>query len=143
MAECIFCKIAKGEAPARKVYEDESVVAFLDAKPISPGHCLVIPKRHVVWYTDLTPPEAGPFSKALYLVARKVKKASGAEYVNILIRGTRVPHLHAHLIPKLPGQDSTFDKVLDLHQFIQTKHHHRLEDAVLDTIAKRVNDAAM
>jgi len=143
MADCIFCKIASGAAPARKVYEDEAVMAFLDTSPISPGHCLVIPKKHVVWYTDLTPTEAGPFSKALYLVARQVKKASGADYVSILIRGTRVPHLHAHLIPKLPGQDSTFDKMLDLHQFIQARHHSRLDGALLDTIARRVNDAAM
>jgi histidine triad (HIT) family protein len=143
MAECIFCKIASGAAPARKVYEDEAVIAFLDSSPISPGHCLVIPRKHVVWYTDLTPAEAGPFSKALYLVARQVKQASKAEYVNILIRGTRIPHLHAHLIPKLAGQDTTFDKILDLHQFIQTRHHNRLDDAALDTIARRVNDAAM
>jgi len=143
MADCIFCKIASGAAPARKVFEDEAVVAFLDTAPIVPGHVLVIPKKHVVWYTDLTPAEAGPFSKALYLVARQVKQASGAEYVNVLIRGTRIPHLHAHLIPKLPGQDSTFDKMLDLHQFIQTHHHHKLDDAVLDKIARRVNDATM
>jgi histidine triad (HIT) family protein len=143
MTDCIFCKIASGAAPARKVYEDEFVVAFLDNAPIVPGHVLVIPKKHIVWYTDLTPAEAGPFSKALYLVARQVQKASSAKFVNVLIRGTRIPHLHAHLIPKLTGQESTFDKVLDLHQFIQTKHHHKLEDAVLDQIAKRVLDATM
>jgi histidine triad (HIT) family protein len=143
MADCIFCEIASGAAPARKVYEDEAVVAFLDTAPIVPGHVLVIPKKHVVWYTDLTPAEAGPFSKALYQVARQVKKASSAEYVSVLIRGTRIPHLHAHLIPKLPGEESTFDKVLDLHQFIQTRHHHRLDNAVLDKIARRVNDAGM
>jgi len=143
MADCIFCKIASGAAPARKVYEDEFVVAFLDVAPTVPGHVLVIPKKHVVWYTDLTPAEAGPFSKALYLVARQVKKASGAKFVNVLIRGTRIPHLHAHLIPKMAEEESTFDRVLDLHQFIQTRHHHKLDGAVLDQIARRVNDAAM
>jgi len=141
MTECIFCRIVRGEAPSRKVYEDEQTLAFLDSHPISPGHCLVIPKKHVVWYTDLTPTDAGPFSKAVYLVARKLKKVLNAEYVSIAIRGTRVPHLHALLIPKLPGQDNIFDQTMNLHHFFQERQQPILINAELDRIAERIRSS--
>lgn len=141
MADCPFCKIAAGKAPSRKIYEDDSVIAFLELYPVVPGHSLVIPKKHVVWYTDLTPADAGPFSKAMYLVARQLKKAMGAEYVSVLIRGTRVAHLHAHLIPKLPGHENIFDKTLDLHHFFQARQVPVAGNAELDAVAERITKA--
>ena len=141
MSECIFCAIVSGREPCRKVFEDEHTLAFLDAYPVSPGHCLVIPRKHVVWYTDLIPADAGPFSRAVYLVARKVKQAMKAEYVSVLIRGTRVPHLHALLIPRLPGQDNIFDKALDLHHHMQVRLVRELTDPQLDEIAQRIRTA--
>lgn len=140
MADCVFCRIASGALAGRRVYEDEQTIAFLDASPVSPGHALVIPKKHVVWYTDLQPADAGPFSKAVFLVARKIKKALNAEYVSVLIRGTRVPHLHALLIPKLPGADNVFDKTLDLHHFVQARLPAPAP-AQLDEIAEKIRTA--
>jgi histidine triad (HIT) family protein len=141
MAECIFCQIVADEAPARRIYEDEQTLAFLDVDQISPGHCLVIPKKHVVWYTDLTPAEAGPFSRAMYLVARKINKAMNADYVSVLIRGTRIPHLHALLIPKLPGQDNIFDQTMNLHHYFQPRQKPILGPEELDAVAARIRRA--
>lgn len=135
MKDCIFCRIVRNEEPSRRVYEDAHTLAFLDRYPVSPGHCLVVPKRHIVWYTDLEPAEAGPFSKAVYVVAQKIKRVLKPEYVSILIRGTRVPHLHALLIPKLPGQDNIFDKTLDLHHYFQARQLVLLSEVELDRLA--------
>jgi diadenosine tetraphosphate (Ap4A) HIT family hydrolase len=140
MSECVFCQIVRGEAPCRKVHEDEHTLAFLDLYPITPGHSLVIPKPHIVWYTDLTLAQAGPFSRAVYLVARKLKQALSAEYVSIAIRGTRVPHLHALLVPKLPGQDNLFDRTMNLHHFAQERLRPVADAAELDRIAERIRD---
>jgi histidine triad (HIT) family protein len=140
MNECIFCRIVEGSSPSRRVYEDEHCIAFLDAHQISPGHCLVIPRRHIVWYTDLTAEEASHFSRAMHEVAGKIKRALDAEYINVLIRGTRVPHLHALLVPKLRGQDNILDKALDLHHYMQERLPD-LGEARLDELAASISGA--
>lgn len=116
---CILCQIIKGKLTSYKVYEDEKALAILDINPIAKGHCLVIPKKHIVWYTDMTKDDAEPFSKAIWIVARKLKKAFKAKYVTILIRGTRIPHLHAHLVPSVEAEKSAEDRILDLLQYVQ------------------------
>jgi histidine triad (HIT) family protein len=143
MSDCIFCRIARDEAAGRKVYEDEQTLAFLDIDQISPGHCLVIPRKHVVWYTDLMPQEAGPFSRAMYLVARRIRQALNAEYVSVLIRGTRVPHLHAILIPKLPDQDNIFDQTMNLHHYFQPRQRPILSSAELDAVAAKIRSTPL
>jgi histidine triad (HIT) family protein len=143
MADCLFCSIVSGKAPARKVYEDEHTLAFLDLHPISRGHCLVIPKKHVVWFTDIEPNDgiAGPFLRSCYVVARKVRHAFDYEYVTMLIRGTRVPHLHMLLIPSIKGEENLLDKTLALHHFAQVRMKPPFSDAELDQIANKVRNA--
>ncbi len=109
MAECIFCKIAAGEIPAAMVYSDECVVAFMDIHPVTPGHLLVIPRRHVELATELDETTAG----RLMAVANRLNAAlrrSGiqCEGVNYYISdgeaaGQEVPHTHLHLIPRFAG----------------------------------------
>ncbi|MGW7006364.1 HIT family protein [Streptomyces sp. NPDC054933] len=65
---CIFCAIATGEATAHRVFEDETTVAFLDARPLFPGHVLVVPKRHVETLLDLPEAEVGPFFTRVRLI---------------------------------------------------------------------------
>jgi histidine triad (HIT) family protein len=143
MPECPFCQIIAGTVPARKVYEDEQTLAFLDLHPISRGHCLVIPKKHVQWFTDIEPQDgtAGPFLKSCYVVARKLKHAFDCEYVTMLIRGTRVPHVHMLLIPSVKGEENLLDKTLALHHFAQVRMKPPFSDAELDQIAEQVKDA--
>jgi histidine triad (HIT) family protein len=145
MPECVFCQIVVGRAPARKVYEDEHTLAFLDLYPISRGHTLVIPKKHVEWFTDIEPEDgiAGPFLKTCYVVARKLKHAFDCEYVTMLIRGTRVPHLHMLLIPSIRGEENLLDKTLAMHHFAQARMKPPFSEPELDTIAEQVRKAAV
>jgi len=143
MDDCVFCQIVAGKAQARKVYEDEQSLAFLDLHPISRGHTLVIPKKHVQWFTDIEPEEgiAGPFLKTCYLVARKLKHAFDCEYVTMLIRGTRVPHVHMLLIPSIRGEENLLDKTLALHHFAQVRMAPPFSEPELDAIAEQVRMA--
>ena len=143
MPECPFCQIIADRATARRVYEDEHTLAFLDLHPISRGHTLVIPKKHVEWFTDIEPQDgiAGPFLKSCYVVARKLKHAFDCEYVTMLIRGTRVPHLHMLLIPSVKGEENLLDKTLALHHFAQVRMKPPFSDTELDQIAEQVKDA--
>ncbi len=143
MPACPFCQIVAGTAPARKVYEDEHTLAFLDLYPISRGHTLVIPKKHVEWFTDIEPTDgiAGPFLKSCYVMARKLKHAFNCEYVTMLIRGTRVPHLHMLLIPSIKGEENLLDKTLAMHHFAQARMKPPFSEPELDTIAEQVRHA--
>jgi len=104
-ANCIFCRIATGDIPSAKIYEDENVLAFLDLAPVHPGHTLVIPKNH---YKDMleVPAELGPaVFAALQKVAGAVVKATGAQGFNImqnngLAAGQTMFHIHWHIIPR-------------------------------------------
>ncbi len=143
MSSCIFCDIVAGKAPARRVYEDKHTLAFLDLYPISRGHCLVIPKKHVQWFTDIEPQDgvAGPFLKSVYLVARKVKKAFKCRHVTLLLRGTRVPHVHMLIVPSVEGEDNILDKALDFHHYCQARLKPVLSDKELDDAAERIRNA--
>ena len=107
MKDCIFCKIVAGEIPAEKVYEDDHFLAFLDIRPLSPGHTLVIPKKHYRWVWDV--PEAGAYFETAKKVAHAIQKAFGAGAVHAKIVGEEVPHAHiwVYADPQSPGGDKT------------------------------------
>ncbi|WP_407175035.1 HIT family protein [Bradyrhizobium sp. STM 3562] len=100
MTECVFCKIVRGEVPSTRVYEDEDYLAFLDIRPQSPGHTLVIPKRHVRWVWDV--PNAGAYFEVVWKIARAMQKAFCPE-IHASILGEEVPHAHIWLYPA-PGE---------------------------------------
>ena len=105
MADCVFCKILKGEISAQKVYEDPKTVAILDINPVSPGHALVMPRDHFEMWTDLPVDVASALSIAAQNVARAVVKATGAQGFNLLMNnhrcsGQAIPHAHYHVIPR-------------------------------------------
>ncbi len=102
--DCLFCAIVDGEIPAKKIYEDEATLAFLDINPWQDGHALVIPKRHVEDFLtdDEALAEAGP---AIARVGRLLKDRLGAAACNVLancgaVSGQEVFHAHAHVIPR-------------------------------------------
>ncbi|MFH0874108.1 MAG: HIT family protein [Candidatus Komeilibacteria bacterium] len=100
MTDCLFCSIVSGTIPANKVYEDEQALAFLDIKPVHPGHVLLIPKQHHAQLAE-TPDTllAQLFIKAKKLLPA-IKLATGADFVVVNVVGTDVPHFHIHLIPR-------------------------------------------
>ncbi len=100
MPDCIFCKIAKGEIPSQKVYEDDQVFAFLDIHPKAPGHTLLVPKEHHRWFYEMPDELNAKVFTAAKHIAQQLKSEHGADYVRLGIVGTDVPHVHVHLIPQ-------------------------------------------
>ena len=103
---CLFCQIARGQTPAARVLETDTVIAFLDHRPLFPGHCLVIPREHVDTLGDLPGPLTGPLFEAAAAVARALEARLGADgsFVAINNRVSQsVPHLHVHVVPRRRG----------------------------------------
>lgn len=97
--DCIFCKIAKGELPSYKIHEDDNFIAFLDIRPLNPGHTLVIPKKHYRWVWEVE--NIGAYYEVVGKVANAIKKAFSIDYVVSLVFGEEVPHAHVWLVPRL------------------------------------------
>jgi len=100
---CIFCRVVSGETSANVVFEDEVSIAFLDHRPLFPGHSLLIPKNHCETLSDLPGDLVGPFFKNAQLLARAVELGMGAEgsFVAMNNRVSQsVPHLHVHIVPR-------------------------------------------
>ncbi|WP_448595434.1 HIT family protein [Thermoflexus hugenholtzii] len=103
---CPFCQIARGEAAAWIVLEDPYSVAFLDHRPLFPGHCLLIPREHYETLMDVPPERIGPLFRNAQRLARAIEKGLGAEgsFVAINNRVSQsVPHLHIHVVPRRKG----------------------------------------
>ena len=105
---CIFCRIAHGEIPCAKVYEDEYVLAFLDLAPVHPGHALIIPKTHHANMMEFPCELAPAVFSALKKVGAAVMEATGASGINVmqnngLDAGQTVFHIHWHIIPRFEG----------------------------------------
>ena len=100
---CPFCQMVRGEQPAWDVFEDEVSLAFLDRRPLFPGHLLLIPKEHHATLGDLPPSLIEPLFGNARLLSRAVEKGMEAEgsFVAINNRVSQsVPHLHIHIVPR-------------------------------------------
>lgn len=95
----IFTKIVKGEIPCHKIMEDDNYLAFLDIRPINPGHTLVVPKKEVDYIFDLDDKTFNGLMLFAKTVARKIRKSVECERVGIMVAGLEVPHAHVHLVP--------------------------------------------
>ncbi len=98
MVDCIFCKIADGQIPSNKIYEDKDYLAFLDIKPLNPGHALVIPKKHFRWVYDVD--DQGGYWSVAKEIANRVIKELNAVYVMYVTWGLEVEHAHIHVVPR-------------------------------------------
>ncbi|MDM7914882.1 MAG: HIT family protein [Candidatus Eisenbacteria bacterium] len=104
--ECAFCAIVEGERPASVVFETERLLAFLDHRPLFPGHVLLIPRRHVPTIADLPEDLAAPFLLAMRDLATAVEESLGAQGAFLAVNhrvSQSVPHLHAHIVPRRRG----------------------------------------
>ncbi|MBU0717006.1 MAG: HIT family protein [Planctomycetes bacterium] len=105
---CVFCSIIAGDIPASVVFENEGVLAFLDVGPLSEGHVLVIPRQHYERVVDMPGPALAEIAIALPKLGRALLKVTKVQAFNVLVNngevaGQVVPHVHFHLIPRLPG----------------------------------------
>ena len=101
--DCLFCKIAAGEIPSKKAYEDEKVFAFYDIDPQAPVHILVIPKEHIQSVSQITPENqeiVGHIFTVIDKLARELNLEDGYRVVSNVGQqgGQSVPHLHFHLL---------------------------------------------
>jgi len=113
---CLFCAIVAGDAPAIRIYEDETLLAILDIRPFTRGHTLVIPKAHTVDLTD-TPPETVAAMAAIGQRIARAARRSGlhADGNNIAINDGKaafqsVFHVHLHVVPRQNGDKLSFAK---------------------------------
>jgi len=130
--DCVFCKIVSGKLPSHRVYEDERHVAFLDINPFSPGHTLVVPKRHgeTLWDMDLG--EIAEVFKVASTVSMGVVAAMGADGFRIMqnngeAANQAVAHLHVHVIPH---------KIEDKGKFNRLK----LSDKEMEDVARSIRN---
>ena len=109
----IFTKIMNGEIPGEILAEDDHYCAFLDVRPIRPGHTLVVTKQETDYLFDLDDDTLGgllPFAKQL---AEPIRRATGCERVGIMVAGLEVPHCHVHLVPMDAISDLDFAKATE------------------------------
>ena len=103
--ECLFCKIINKSTPSIKIYEDDAVYAFLDIKPVSPGHLLVVPKKHYKNLYELPDDTLSKIVCALRDISIAVKSGTNADGINIemnndVAAGQVIFHAHFHIIPR-------------------------------------------
>ena len=104
-AACLFCQVVRGEKAALPVLEDDVVFAFLDHRPLFPGHTLLVPKVHHETLADLPADLLAPLFGAAQRLSRAVENAMGAAGTFVAINNKvsqSVPHLHVHIVPRRP-----------------------------------------
>lgn len=105
--DCIFCKIAAGQIPAQKVWENDSAIAFLDIEPVSDGHTLIVPRRHYKTLDECPEDYLAKVLSGTGKIAGAIIEATSAKGYNLLCNNGRaagqlVDHLHFHIIPRSP-----------------------------------------
>ncbi len=108
-ARCIFCKIVRGEIPAVTVYEDERTLSFMDVRPASPGHVLVISKAHAANLLEIAEVDLLAVASTVQRVARAMQNALNPDGLRIgqfngAAAGQSVFHYHVHIVPMREGQ---------------------------------------
>jgi histidine triad (HIT) family protein len=101
--DCAFCRVVAGDEPGSIVFEDEISVAFLDNRPLFPGHALLVPRKHFDTLWDLPADLIGPLftnAQMLSLAIRDAMKAQGAFVAANNVVSQSVPHFHVHLVPR-------------------------------------------
>lgn len=110
MADCIFCRIAAGEIPSNKLYEDDQLLAFYDLDPQAPTHFLVIPKAHIASAAEITPQNSAVVAHIYEVIARLAAELGLEQGFRVVTNcgpqgGQTVQHLHFHV---LAGRDMTW-----------------------------------
>ena len=133
--DCIFCKIAAGEIPSRKIYEDKDLIAVMDLNPTSKGHSLIIPKEHCTNIYDIDEDIAAKVMKTAKKLATKMTVALNCDGFNLLqnngeTAGQTMFHFHMHLIPRYKDADNNMLK------FTSVSFSDEEMDAIRDQIIK-------
>jgi len=117
VADDVFCRIARGEERAFKVYEDGELMVIMDIYPLSRGQVLVIPKKHFVFFYEMPPGLVDHFYRVVNATGRALLRAYTPKAVVMLARGLRIPHYHLMLIPVYEGD--FIDRMFSLMDAVQ------------------------
>ena len=134
---CVFCAIVAGELPAHVVAETELTVAFLDQRPLFPGHTLVVPREHVVTLRDLPSALLTPYFTEVQRIAAAVQDGLGADGTFVAennVVSQSVPHLHVHVVPRRRKDG--------LRGFFWPRLKYA-DDAAADAVAARIREALL
>ncbi len=104
--KCVFCEIVRGEVPAQIVFEDESSLAFLDSRPLFPGHTLLVPRQHIETFHELPAELTGVLFAAAQRLSVAIERACEAQGTFVALNNKvsqSVPHLHVHVVPRSKG----------------------------------------
>jgi histidine triad (HIT) family protein len=130
MKDCVFCQIVTKAVPSHVVYEDDMVLAFLDVKPIHPGHTLVVPKQHSHDIFDISKGDWQHTADVVHTLATSVKSAVKADGVNLIMNnggaaGQAVFHPHVHIIPRFEGDGISVmpQRVSSYEEMMSTQEH--------------------
>jgi histidine triad (HIT) family protein len=112
---CVFCSIVAGEAPAVRIYEDDGYLAFLDIRPISRGHTLVVPKKHTADLTDTSPDTLVDLVTIGRRIALAARATDLADAINVVLNDgpaafQTVRHIHLHILPRRNGDKLSLAK---------------------------------
>ena len=129
---CIFCKIVEGKLPCFKIYEDSDFLAFLDNRPLNPGHTLVIPKKHYKWVLDV--PNIDKYFKVVQKIADAIRKTMKTEKVVSIIFGETIQHAHIWLVPKLSNDGHPFG-------WLDIKNVKNFSDEEMKEIAEKISNS--
>jgi histidine triad (HIT) family protein len=130
-SNCAFCNIVSGEVAAEIVWKTADSIAFLDHRPLFPGHILLIPTEHIATLADLPAQQVGPLFQAAQSLERAVETALAAEGTFIAVNNVvsqSVPHLHIHIVPRRKGDG--------LKGFFWPRHSYDSEDHLRETAQK-------
>ncbi len=133
---CVYCGIVSGGEKAAVVFEDEISLAFLDHRPVFPGHCLLVPRQHVETLPDLPAELAGPLFLNARLLARAAVEGLGADGSFVAINNhvsQSVPHLHIHIVPRRQKDG--------LKGFFWPRQKYR-DEAEMEEFRSRLSEAA-
>jgi histidine triad (HIT) family protein len=135
VAGCLFCQVVAGEAPAHRVLDEGGAVAFLDVRPLFPGHCLLVPREHHETLGDLPEPLVGDLFATARRLALAVESAMDADgsFVAMNNRVSQsVPHFHVHVVPRRRKDG--------LRGFFWPRSHYA-DEAEAEAVAERVRTA--
>src|SRR2546426_5407477 len=138
---CVFCEIVAGDVAAPIVFEDETTIAFLDHRPVFPGHCLLVPRDHFETFADLPAAVLAPFFASAQLLTRAVEEALEAHgtFVGINNRVSQsVPHLHVHIVPRR-RKDGLRGFFWPRNKYENAEQMPLIQEAIKSTIAKLLN----
>lgn len=142
MAECIFCRIIADELPVSRVYRDDLVTAFLDIRPVNPGHLLVVPNQHAVALRDVPVPT---LCRMMEMAQRLVSVLRAAdvhcEAANLFLAdgeaaGQEVDHVHLHVIPRFARDGFGLRFSPDYGRFPERAELNQLADAIRDALGR-------